>query len=245
MTTTSVPTNVLNNGVQITWYGHATVLITTPNGKRIMIDPFVKSNPACPKDLHKVGNLDLLLITHGHADHSADALDVINTGKPKAVIAIHEIAFWLESKSVQNVTGMNRGGTVVAEGINVTQTLAFHSSSIQDGDTLIPGGEASGYVLELENGYRIYHAGDTALFGDMAIIGELWKPDIALLPIGGHYTMGPREAARAARLLNVKRVLPIHYATFPALTGTPEALQREGAPDRLEVLTLKPGETLS
>src|SRR5688500_11190918 len=240
-----MPTNVLNNGVQITWYGHATTLITTPTGKRIMIDPFVKSNPACPKALHKVENLDLLLITHGHADHCADALDVINTAKPKAVIAIHEIAVWLEGKGASNVTGMNRGGTLTAEGIKVTQTLAIHSSSIQDGDTLIPGGGASGYVLELENEYRIYHAGDTALFGDMALIGDLYQPDLALLPIGGHYTMGPREAARAAQLLDVKRVIPIHYGTFPPLKGTPEELREIGATTDLEVLALKPGETLS
>ena len=240
-----MPANILNNGVQITWYGHATVLITTPGGKRIMIDPFVKSNPACPAHLHRVENLDLLLITHGHGDHMGDALDVIATGKPKAVIAIHEIAVWLESKGVKQVAGMNRGGTQSAEGIKITQTLAVHSSSIQDGDDTIPGGEASGYVLELENGYRIYHAGDTALFGDMALIGELWHPDLALLPIGDHYTMGPREAARAAKLLNVKRVLPIHHSTFPALTGTPEALRQAGAADGLEVLSLQPGETLS
>ncbi|HET7767331.1 MAG TPA: metal-dependent hydrolase [Chloroflexota bacterium] len=240
-----MPARVLDNGVQITWYGHATTLITTPRGKRIMIDPFVQSNPACPKELHTVEHLDLLLITHGHADHCADALDVIRTGQPKVVIAIHEIAVWLESKGVQNVTGMNRGGTITAEGIKVTQTPALHSSSIQDGDTQIPGGEASGYVLELENGFRIYHAGDTALFGDMALIGDLYPPDVALLPIGGHYTMGPREAARAAQLLNVKRVIPIHYGTFPPLKGTPEELREIGATTKLDVIALQPGETLS
>ena len=240
-----MPNNTLNNGVQITWYGHATTLITTPTGKRIMIDPFVKSNPACPKELHTVENLDLLLITHGHTDHAADALDVIQSGKPKSVIAIHEIAVWLGGKGVQTVNGMNRGGTQTVEGIKVTMTPALHSSSIQDGDDLIPGGEASGFVLELESGFRIYHAGDTALFGDMALIGDLWRPDLALLPIGGHYTMGPREAARAAQLLNVKRVIPIHYGTFPALTGTPEELREIGATTDFEVLALKPGETLS
>ncbi|MBI3972613.1 MAG: metal-dependent hydrolase [Chloroflexi bacterium] len=238
-------TAVLNNGLKATWYGHATVLLETPGGKRVMIDPFVQSNPACPKALHDVANLDLLLITHGHGDHMGDALSVIQLGQPKNVIAIHEIAVWLSGKGVQNVSGMNHGGTQEAEGLKVTMTPAIHSSSMQDGDDLVPGGTPAGYVIALENGYRVYHAGDTALFGDMALIGELWKPDLAFLPIGDHYTMGPAAAARAARLLGVKRVVPIHYGTFPVLTGTPDQLREAGKADGLEVIALRPGETLS
>jgi L-ascorbate metabolism protein UlaG (beta-lactamase superfamily) len=240
-----MPAQVLKNGVSLTWFGHATVLLTTPGGKRVMIDPFVQSNPACPRELHTVRDLDLLLITHGHDDHMSDALAVINAGRPKSVIAVHEIAVWLSNKGVATASGMNRGGTQLAEGLRVTMTPAVHSSSISDGDRLLPGGEPGGYVIEMENGFRIYHAGDTDLFGDMALIGELWQPGLALLPIGDHYTMGPAAAARAARLLGVRRVVPIHYGTFPVLTGTPDQLRAAGEPNGLEVLALRPGETLS
>jgi L-ascorbate metabolism protein UlaG (beta-lactamase superfamily) len=236
--------NVLNNGLEITWYGHSTVLLKTPGGKRVMIDAYVQSNPVCPKELHSVENLDLLLITHGHWDHTDDALTVIRSGRPKRVIAIHEVAEWLGSKGLEMVSDMNRGGTLEAEGLRITMTPALHSSDIREEGRMIPGGEASGYVIEMENGFRVYHAGDTALFGDMALIGEIWKPDLALLPIGDHYTMGPVAAARAAKLLGVTRVIPIHWGTFPLLTGTPEALREAGKADGLEVIALKPGETV-
>jgi L-ascorbate metabolism protein UlaG (beta-lactamase superfamily) len=241
----TMPAGVLNNGLSLQWYGHSTVLLTTPGGKRVMMDAYVESNPSCPRELHSVENLDALLITHGHFDHFDDVLAVIRSGRPKTVVAIHEIAVWLEGKGVQGVVGMNRGGTQQVEGLRVTMTQAFHSSSIVDGDRIFSGGEAAGYVVELENGFRLYNSGDTALFGDLALIGELWRPDLALLPIGDHYTMGPEAAARAARLVGVRRVVPIHYGTFPLLTGTPERLRAAGEPDGLEVLALRPGETLS
>jgi L-ascorbate metabolism protein UlaG (beta-lactamase superfamily) len=241
----TMPAGVLNNGVSLQWYGHSTVLLTTPGGKRVMMDAYVESNPACPQELHSVEDLDALLITHGHFDHFDDVLTVIRSGRPKTVVAIHEIAVWLQGKGVQGVAGMNRGGTQQVEGLRVTMTQAFHSSSIVDGDRIFSGGEAAGYVVELENGFRLYNSGDTALFGDLALIGELWRPDLALLPSGDHYTMGPEAAARAARLVGVRRVVPVHYGTFPLLTGTPERLRAAGEPDGLEVLALRPGETLS
>ena len=240
-----MPSGVLNNGVTIQWYGHSTVLITSPGGKRIMIEAFVHNNPACPPELHDVRDLDLLLITHGHFDHMQDVLEVVRSGRPQKVICIHEIGLWLGTKGVENVSDMNRGGTQEAEGIKVTMTPALHSSGFMDGDRLVYAGECSGYVIELENGYRVYHSGDTALFSDLALIGEIWRPDLALLPIGGHYTIGPEEAARAAKLLGVERVLPIHYGTWPLISGTPERLREAGKADGLEVLALRPGETLS
>jgi L-ascorbate metabolism protein UlaG (beta-lactamase superfamily) len=240
-----MPSNVLNNGVTIQWYGHSTMLITSPGGKRIMIDPFVQHNPACPPELHQVENLDLLLITHGHFDHMQDVLEVVGSGRPKKVICIHEIGLWLGTRGVEAVSDMNRGGTQEAEGIKITMTPALHSSGFLDGDRLVYAGECSGYVVELENGFRIYHSGDTALFSDLSLIGETWKPDLACLPIGDHYTMGPEAAARAAHLLGVKRVLPIHYGTWPILVGSPDRLREAGKADGLEVLALKPGETLS
>jgi L-ascorbate metabolism protein UlaG (beta-lactamase superfamily) len=240
-----MPADVLNNGVKLTWYGHSAVLLETPGGKRVFVDPFVHSNPSCPPALHDVRDLDLLLITHGHQDHMADALAVIASGRPRAVVAVHEIAVWLSDHNVAHVTGMNHGGTLETQGLRVTMTPALHSSSVTEGDTLLPGGAPAGYVLELENGFRLYHAGDTALFGDMALIRELWRPELALLPIGDHYTMGPEAAAQAARLLGVRRVVPIHYGTFPLLTGTPDRLRAAGEGDGLEVLELEPGETLT
>ncbi len=237
---------VLNNGVSIQWLGHSATLITSPGGKRILIDPFIQSNPSCPPELHEIRALDVLLITHGHGDHMGDALAVIRSGQPKKVIAIHEIAVWLASKGVETTSGMNHGGTQEAEGIKVSMTPAFHSSSIdEDGETL-PGGQPSGYVLELENGFRIYHAGDTALFGDMALIRELWAPDLAVLSIGDHFTMGPYGAAHAVRLLGVRQVLGGHWGTFPVLTGTPAALREQLAAlgVEAEVLDIAPGETL-
>jgi L-ascorbate metabolism protein UlaG (beta-lactamase superfamily) len=160
----------------------------------VLVDPFVHSNPSCPPDLHRVTDLDLLLITHGHSDHMADALAVTRSGTPRTVIAIQEIAAWLSRQGVEGAWGMNHGGTQLVDGLKVTMTPAVHRSSVAEGDQLLPGGTPAGHVLELEHGFRIYHAGDTALFGDMALIGEHRRPDVALLPIGDHYTMGPAAA---------------------------------------------------
>jgi L-ascorbate metabolism protein UlaG (beta-lactamase superfamily) len=232
-------------GNKITWLGHATFQITLANGKVILIDPWVDGNPACPKDAKKLERVDIILITHGHGDHTGDALAIAKKFKPQ-VVAIYETAGWLESKGIKNVIGMSKGGTTKVGEIEVTMVHAIHSNSIQDGDKIIYGGEPAGYVVRLPGGLNIYHAGDTAVFGDMKLIAELYAPELALLPIGDFYTMGPREAAMAVRLLNVKHVIPMHYATFPALTGTPEELKKQTQDIAgLEIHALKPGESLA
>jgi L-ascorbate metabolism protein UlaG (beta-lactamase superfamily) len=232
------------HGNKITWLGHATFTLTTPDGKVILIDPWTIGNPACPAALKNPPRVDVMLITHGHTDHIGDAIAIATHHKPQ-VIAIVEIAAWLSSKGIEKVVMMNKGGTVKAGEVEATMVNAIHSSGIEDGGRMIYGGDPAGFVVKLPGGFSVYHAGDTCVFGDMKLIGELYKPDLAMLPIGDHYTMGPREAAYAIRLLGVKHVIPMHYATFPMLTGTPEAL-REASRDiaGLEIHAIKPGESI-
>jgi L-ascorbate metabolism protein UlaG (beta-lactamase superfamily) len=231
------------DGLKITWLGHATFLIETPSDKRIIIDPWVQQNPACPDAFKDPGDLDGMLITHAHFDHIADAVDLA-TSKSPTVAAIAETAGWLGSKGVDNVIDFNKGGSIEVAGCRVHMTHAVHSCGIQDGDQIIYGGEAAGYVVDV-GGFRLYHAGDTAVFSDMALIGKLLKPDIAMLPIGDHYTMGPPSAAEAIRLLGVKTVIPMHFGTFPVLVGTPDDLRKEASDvSGLEVVDLEPGGTL-
>lgn len=234
---------VLGNGVKITWLGHSTFTIVSPGGKIVLIDPWVMGNPACPESLKRF-DLDLMLITHGHFDHMGDAVELARRHQPK-VVAAYETCVWLESKGVTNTFAMNKGGTQTIDGLTVRMVAADHSGGILDEGRIVYGGDPCGYILELENRFTIYHAGDTNVLQEMKLIGELYQPDLSLLPIGGHYTMGPKEAAYAVRLLGTKRVIPMHYGTFPVLTGTPEELRdltvdTEG----LQIITLRPGETL-
>ena len=229
-------------GIRLTWLGHATFRIETPGGKAVIIDPFITGNPKCPEAEKKVKKLDVLLCTHGHGDHFADAVALIKQHQP-VVVGMPELCGWLQKQGAKNVCGMNKGGTQAVGDIKVTMVHANHSSGIEDAGGMVYGGAACGYVVEFDNGVKIYHAGDTNVFGDMSIIRDIYAPEIALLPIGDHYTMSPREAAYACNLLKPKTVVPMHFGTFPVLTGTPAELKKLAS--GVEVVEMKPGVTLS
>lgn len=234
------------NNVAITWLGHAAFSICTPEDKTVLVDPFLSGNPACPAELKNPQNVDVILITHGHGDHLGDTVPLAQRTQPEAVVTTADISRWLEQQGVGNLVGMNKGGTIHVVDLAVMMVHAEHTSTIMDGDTLIPAGESVGYVVTFSSGLRLYVAGDTALFGDMALIGRRYRPDVAIIPIGDHFTMGPADAAEACRMLGVKQAVPCHYGTFPLLTGTVEAF-RAAAQDisGLEVCAIRPGETIS
>ena len=223
----------------LTWLGHASFRIDSPNGKRIYVDPWV-SGPTCPAEEKEPERVDIIAVTHGHGDHVGDVAALGKKHKPR-LVAINELAGWLDGQGYPDAAagGMGKGGTVDVDGVKFTMTNAFHSSSTPDGSY---AGEPAGVVVTLENGFTLYHAGDTCVFGDMQLIGRIYGPDLAILPIGDHYTMGPREAAVALELLGVKRCVPCHWGTFPFLTGTP-AQVRELAPD-VEIVDIEPGQTI-
>ncbi|HEX2463447.1 MAG TPA: metal-dependent hydrolase [Thermoanaerobaculia bacterium] len=227
------------------YLGHSTILCTLPSGKVILIDPWVEHNPACPAAAKELARVDAMLITHAHADHMGDAVELAKKHQPAQVVACYELASWLTGQGVANCVGMNLGGNLDVLGARVSMVRADHSSAISTPDGFVYGGLAAGYVVRLAGGYTFYHAGDTALFSDMELISELYRPELAFLPIGDLFTMDPRHAAIACRLLGISTVIPIHYATFPALTGTAEALAA-ALLDRgiaTEVVALKPGES--
>jgi L-ascorbate metabolism protein UlaG (beta-lactamase superfamily) len=229
--------------LSITWFGHATFLLTTAGGKRIVFDPWLNGNPKAPAGA-KIDKADVICVTHGHSDHSGDVVTVARaTGAP--VVAVYELANWFQGKGLKDVVGMGVGGTVEIKGLKISMTAAVHTSSIDEDGQVHYVGLATGFVVRMEDGRAIYFAGDTALFGDMRLIRDLHAPEIAFLPIGDHYTMDPAAAAKACELLGVRQVVPMHYGTFPALTGTPEALKKLVEPMGVDVLVLKPGETAS
>ena len=234
----------MSTPLSITWLGHSTFIIGLPSGKRIITDPWL-GNPSCPPAFAKPESLkpiDLILVSHGHSDHTGDVLSVARaTGAP--VVCIFELGLYFTDKGLQGVRDMGIGGTQEVTGVTVTMTQAVHSGSIVEGGQIVYLGGAAGFVIRAPQTPSIYFAGDTGLFGDMKMIGELYKPEIAFLPIGDLYTMGPDTAAIAARWLGVRQVVPMHYGTFPVLTGTPEALRGHLKGSGVDVLALSPGET--
>jgi len=230
---------------ELTWLGHSAFRLDTPGGKRIYVDPFLQGQPRCPPGELEPERCDLVVLTHGHDDHVGDTI-AIHRRFGCAVVAHVELRGWLSTQGVEEnyAHAVNKGGTLAVEGVKVTLTDANHSSStFVDGQFLYLG-EPAGIVLELEDGYTIYFAGDTNVFGDMSLIARIYRPDLAVLPIGDHYTMGPREAAVAIDLLGVVRCVPCHYGTFPLLTGTPDELRRL-VPEGVEILASEPGETVT
>lgn len=241
---------------ELQWFGQSAFKITTPGGKVILIDPFITNNPKTPealKDLGKLGKIDLILVTHGHGDHVGDTAEISKISGAKVAMNAdmgHTFATlgWVP---YDRLIRFNKSGQIkpLDTDIRITMVHAEHSSDVVYTDpatkkkTVHSGGEPAGYIIELENGFTIYHAGDTGVFGDMQIIGDYYKPDLALLPIGGHFTMDPAHAAYAVRnLLKVSRIIPMHYGTFPPLKGTPQELKQQLAGYAAEVIVMEPGE---
>jgi L-ascorbate metabolism protein UlaG (beta-lactamase superfamily) len=222
----------------LTWLGHSAFRLDTPGGKRVYVDPFLTGNPRCPESEQSPERADLIALTHGHSDHVGDTVALAGRfGCP--VVAQVELRRWLTGQGIESdgmAHSINKGGSVTVAGVTITLTDANHSSSGPAGEYL---GEPAGIVLRLENGFRLYFAGDTNVFGGMQLIGRVYEPDVAVLPIGDHFTMGPREAAVALELIGARRCVPCHWGTFGLLTGTPAAL-RELAPD-VEIVDVEPG----
>jgi L-ascorbate metabolism protein UlaG (beta-lactamase superfamily) len=231
-----------SNMIQITWLGHATFEIQFESGEVLVLDPWITGNPAYPTG-HEIKRADVIAVSHGHSDHVSDLVRLANKFDSK-VIGIFEIATWAGSKGVKNTVAMNKGGTVDLGFVKLTMTHALHSSSIQDGDNTIYAGEAAGYILTFKGGRRAYFAGDTAIFSEMKLYGDIYHPELAFLPVGDHFTMGPEEAAYAGRMLGVKEIIPMHYGTFPALTGTPEQLEEKLSGSGIKVRKLQAGKSL-
>jgi len=229
-------------GTRVTWLGHATVLVQTPKGTNILIDPFIQNNPKYPKGFELPEKIHYILLTHGHGDHISDAVPVAKKHGSN-VAAIYELAAFIGNQGVANITGFNIGGTVQLDDIAVTMVEAKHSAGAEGKSGTQYAGIAVGFVLTIVDGPVLYHAGDTTVFTDMKLIKQLYHPEIAMLPIGGFYTMGPREAALAAQFLEPKAILPIHFGTFPPLTGTPDQLH-EYLNGSIEVIRIAPGESI-
>ncbi|HLF56396.1 MAG TPA: metal-dependent hydrolase [Thermoanaerobaculia bacterium] len=229
---------------RFTYLGHSAVRFDLPNGTVGVVDPWLTGNPTAPAD-YEFERLDLILVSHAHGDHMAD-VEPLAKKHDAVVIAAFDLTQWLEGRGVPRTSGMNLGGTQQAFGLDITMVRADHSSGFLDEEgRSVYGGLACGYVVRCSDAFTFYHSGDTALFSDMSLIGDLWRPVLAFLPIGDHFTMDPDQAARACRLLHVQHVVPIHWGTFPVLRGQPADLSRALADQGVttEVVTMKPGES--
>ncbi len=226
------------HGVDVSWLGHATVRLKMDDGTTVLVDPWLEGNPACPESEWEQTGVDAIYITHGHFDHVL-GVEAAARANDAAIFAIHEVAEFFTAQGLANVTGSNKGGRVAGpNGLSGILVDAVHSSGISGDDGIVAGGEAGGWILDVPSGPTFYFAGDTTIFGDMSLIGEIYEPDVAFLPIGGHYTMGAGIAARAAKLIGVEKVVPIHFGTFPILSGTPGELG-DAAEGAFEVVELE------
>jgi L-ascorbate metabolism protein UlaG (beta-lactamase superfamily) len=234
----------LNRGFRLTWLGQMTFRLDTKGGMTVLIDPWVEGNPVCPPEFKSFEKIDVIAITHGHSDHMSDAVTLGKKFNP-ITICIPELAHFLRKKGLSNVSGMNKGGSQKAAGLTFTMVNALHSSGIEDGGTMVYGGDPAGYVITLEDGMRIYHAGDTAVFGDMKYIGQRYKPDLALVPIGGNFTMDPQDAAWAVKeLIQPKAVIPMHYGANPLAKGTAKEFVDAMGSSPVKVVVAVPGSAL-
>ena len=232
----------------ITWLGHATFLFETAAGQRILLDPWLTGNPAFPAEWRErlSSGIDAILVSHGHSDHTQDVVELARANDCTVATQV-EVGSWLASKGLAEgqVIGFNRGGSIDLGGVRVTLTDARHSSSVNDNGQIVYLGESCGFILQFSPGFTIYHTGDTCIFNGMQLMGELYRPDLVILPIGDFFTMGPFQAAHALRLIGAPKALPQHYGTFPMLHGTPEQLRNELAKlnQPTEVVELVPGES--